>query len=95
MYRLISIYYMRSSGLCCPFAIPQMADPSKRKIYEILTLEGGKTVGQITKRLKLTQPTVSYHLKVMKKKGLLTSEKNGREVYYRVKMVCPEGGICF
>jgi len=80
---------------CCPFAVPQMAEPSKRKIYEILALEGEKTVGQITKKLKLCQPTVSYHLKMMKKEGLLASRKKGRQVYYQVKMVCPEGGICF
>lgn len=80
---------------CCPFAVPQMADPSKRKIYEYLAVEGAKTVSQITKKLRLRQPTVSYHLKMMKKDGLLASEKKGRQVYYSVKMVCPEGGMCF
>lgn len=80
---------------CCPFAVPQMADPSRRKIFEFLYLEGGKTVGQITKKLKLKQPTVSYHLKMMEKEGLLKSKKKGREVFYLVKMVCPEGGACF
>lgn len=80
---------------CCPLAIPQMADPSKRKIYEILAKDGEKTVGQLTKKLKLRQPTVSYHLKKMEKEDLLASVKKGRQVFYRVKMVCPEGGVCF
>lgn len=80
---------------CCPFAIPQMADPSKRKIYEFLATQGEKTVAEITNRLKLRQPTVSYHLAMMKKEGLLASRKKGREVYYWIKMVCPEGGACF
>jgi len=80
---------------CCPLAVPQMADPSKRKIYEFLVAKGEKTVGQITKKMKLRQPTVSYHLKAMKKEGLLSSRKEGRKVYYQVKMVCPEGGGCF
>ena len=86
---------MKDYGTCCPFAVPQMADPSKRKIYEILTMEGEKTVGEITKRLKLKQPTVSYHLKMMEKEGLLKAKKKGREVYYQIKMTCPEGGACF
>lgn len=86
---------MNQFNSCCPFAIPQMADPSKRKIYEFLALEGEKTVAEITKKLKLRQPTISYHLGVMKKEKLLVSHKKGREVYYRVKMICPEGGVCF
>jgi DNA-binding transcriptional ArsR family regulator len=45
--------------------------------------------------MKLRQPTVSYHLAEMKKEGLLASRKEGREVHYRVKMLCPEGGGCF
>jgi DNA-binding transcriptional ArsR family regulator len=79
---------------CCPLAIPEMADASKRKIYRLLT-GGEKTVGQLTKRLGLRQPTVSYHLKMMKKKGLILSHKNGREVFYHLNKVCPEGKICF
>ncbi len=75
--------------------MPQMADPSRRKIYEYLSTHGEKTVGEITHYMKLRQPTVSYHLKEMKKEGLLTSRKEGREVYYSVKMLCPEGGGCF
>lgn len=79
----------------CPFAVPQMADPSRRKIYEYLTLHGEKTVGEITQYMKLRQPTVSYHLKEMKKEGILTSRRQGREVFYSVKLRCPEGGTCF
>jgi len=79
----------------CPFAVPQMAEPSKRKIYEYLALGGEKTVGEITKKLRLTQPTVSYHLKIMKEEGIIEGVKRGREVFYKVKLVCPEGGVCF
>lgn len=86
---------MKNLNPCCPLAVSQMAKPSKRKIYEILATEGEKTVGEITKKLKLKQPTVSYHLKMMEKEGLLGFRKKGRKVFYRIKMVCPEEGICF
>ena len=82
-------------SICCPFALPQMADPSRRKIFEFLYLKGDKTVGEITKKLKLKQPTVSYHLKMMEKEGLLKAKKKGREVFYQIKLTCPEGGACF
>jgi len=75
--------------------MPQMADPSRRKIYEILSLAGEKTVSDLTLLMGLRQPTVSYHLKQMEKEGLLGSRKEGRKVFYSVKMTCPEGGECF
>lgn len=83
------------TNICCPFAVPQMADPSRRKIYEYLANSGEKTVSEITRFMKLRQPTVSYHLSEMKKEDLLASRKQGRKVYYRVKMRCPEDGACF
>lgn len=86
---------MTDNEVCCPFAVPQMSDPSRRKIYEYLFTHGEKTVAGITKIMKLRQPTISYHLKEMKDEGLLASRKEGREVYYRVKLLCPEGGSCF
>lgn len=82
-------------NVCCPFSLPQMSDPSRRKIFEFLTFEGGKTVGEITKKLKLKQPTVSYHLRMMEGEGLLKAKKKGREVFYQIKLTCPEGGACF
>lgn len=93
-YRLSSMR-MKNSTVCCPFAVPQMADPSRRKIYEYLATEGEKAVTEITCLLGLRQPTISYHLKAMKKEGLLCSRRQGREVYYSIKMQCPEGGGCF
>lgn len=86
---------MNSFGFCCPLAMPRMDDPSRRRIYEYLSQEGEKTVAEITQKIKLRQPTVSYHLKSMKKEGLLNSRKAGRAVFYSVRMVCPEGGGCF
>lgn len=82
-------------SFCCPLAMPQMNDPSKRKIYEYLSMMGEKTVSELTVMMRLKQPTVSYHLKRMEKEGLLGSRKQGRKVFYFVKMSCPEGGECF
>ncbi|PIS14895.1 hypothetical protein COT64_00230 [Candidatus Shapirobacteria bacterium CG09_land_8_20_14_0_10_39_12] len=86
---------MTNLDFCCPLAMPQMADPSKRKIFEYLSMQGEKTVSEITKIMKLRQPTVTHHLRGMTKEGLLVSRKEGRKVYYSVKMGCPEGGVCF
>ena len=34
--------------------------------------------------LDVTQPTISHHLKVLREAGLVTSERRGSWVYYRV-----------
>jgi ArsR family transcriptional regulator len=49
----------------------------------LLFLDGQeRTVSQITEAVGLGQPTTSEHLAVMKRSGILNSEKRGKEVYY-------------
>lgn len=62
---------------------------SRMKIFEYLRKTGKSTVGEIVEHVKLTQPTVSYHLKEMKVAGLLENSKSGKEVFYSVRKKCP------
>lgn len=63
-----------------------LADPVRLRLVSLLaTAEGGAVcvcdlVGPVGK----SQPTVSHHLKVLAKEGLVTSEKRGRNVWYAV-----------
>lgn len=38
-------------------------------------------VGELAESLGLTQPTISHHLKELRRAGLITTEKEGRSVY--------------
>ncbi len=38
----------------------------------------------LTEPLDLTQPTISHHLKVLREAGLVTSERRGTWVHYRI-----------
>jgi ArsR family transcriptional regulator len=38
-------------------------------------------VGELVEELGLTQPTVSHHLKELRRAGLITTEKDGRTLY--------------
>ncbi len=50
----------------------------------LLFLDGQeRTVNQITEAVGLGQPTTSEHLAIMKRLGILTADKRGKEVYYR------------
>ena len=45
---------------------------------------GKKTVTDIVGKFKLSQPTISHHLKVLKDVGLVAEEKYKKWIYYRL-----------
>lgn len=51
------------------------------RIVEAL-FSGPKTVGELAKKTKLSQPLVSQHLRVLKESGLVQDERQGQEVVY-------------
>jgi DNA-binding transcriptional ArsR family regulator len=59
-----------------------LADPTRQKILEMLQ-EKEKTVSEVVEAFNLTQPTVSHHLEILSRRGLLTSRKEGKRVFYR------------
>ncbi len=50
-------------------------------------LEDGKkmTVTEIHKRLNIEQSTTSHHLGILKNKGVLTSKRDGKNIFYFLK----------
>jgi len=60
-----------------------MSNAARYRIVEGL-LKGEKTVTELVKIVKLSQPAVSQHLKVLKSSGLVFDERRGQEVYYSV-----------
>jgi DNA-binding transcriptional ArsR family regulator len=59
-----------------------VAEPRRRQILEYLANEE-REVGQIVIALRLEQPSVSKHLKVLHKVGLVRVRRNGRHMLYK------------
>jgi ArsR family transcriptional regulator len=58
-----------------------LADPKRILIlYELH--EGPKTVSELTEALKVPQPTVSRHLKMLREQRLVSTEREGTSVRY-------------
>ncbi|MET9344685.1 metalloregulator ArsR/SmtB family transcription factor [Nonomuraea sp. NPDC003804] len=74
----------RAAGLARAFKA--LGDPVRLRIVSIVAgHEGGEAcVCDLTASFDLAQPTISHHLKVLKDVGLLTSERRGSWVYYRI-----------
>lgn len=63
-----------------------LSDPVRLRLLSVVASHrGGEAcVCDLSVGIDLTQPTISHHLKVLKTAGLLTSERRGSWVYYRV-----------
>lgn len=59
------------------------ADPSRLSILQTM-IGGPRSVGEIVAETGLSQPNTSNHLNCLHGCGLVTREKRGRSVYYRL-----------
>jgi DNA-binding transcriptional ArsR family regulator len=63
-------------------AFNAVAEPRRREILEYLALEE-RTVNAIVEGLRMEQPSVSKHLRVLRDVGLVRVRRNGRHMFYR------------
>ena len=47
--------------------------------------EKERSVGEIVKTTKLSQPLVSHHLRVLKESGILETKRNGPFIFYYIR----------
>jgi DNA-binding transcriptional ArsR family regulator len=65
-------------------AYAALAEPSRRKILDLLRA-GERSVNDLVGRLKLSQPGVSKHLRVLRDAGLVDVRPDGRQRLYRLR----------
>jgi len=68
-------------------AFNAVAEPRRRAILELLAA-GERSVGDLVVRLRLEQPSVSKHLGVLRRVGLVRARRHGRQILYEAN---PEG----
>ncbi|MFC1655602.1 ArsR/SmtB family transcription factor [Patescibacteria group bacterium] len=71
---------------CCPKSwlkfFKAICDEHRQKILELLHHHEKLNASEIVKKLKLSQPTVSHHLKILVESDTIKSVKKGKEVFY-------------
>jgi DNA-binding transcriptional ArsR family regulator len=68
-----------------------VADPTRRRILQALKERGGCSIGKevglcasdIEQRIHLSQPTISHHMAILAKAGLVEAKKIGLWRWYR------------
>lgn len=72
-------------------ALKAMADPTRREILRLL--RGGEmTAGELAEKIerKMSRPSVSHHFAVLKRADLLTSRREGQQIYYSLNTTVVE-----
>lgn len=67
------------------FILKTIAHPVRLGIVELLEKNEKLCVSDICKQLNTEQSLTSHHLSNMKLKGLLSAERQGKNVYYFIK----------
>ena len=57
-----------------------LGDVNRIKAVQILASEGEITVSELTRRLRISQPLMSWHLRRLSRAGIVRTERVGREV---------------
>ncbi len=68
-----------------------IADPTRRRILRALKEKGacsidketGLCAGDIERQIKLAQPTVSHHMRILEKASLVEAQREGHWRWYR------------
>lgn len=74
-----------------PTIFNAVSDPTRCRIFRLLMVTHGDDVkvSDIAHIMSMTMPAISQQLKVLEQSGLVTREKIGKTVYYKVKATDP------
>ena len=62
-----------------------LAEPRRREILDLLRA-GERPVGELVEELRLSQPAVSKHLKVLRDAGLVEVRQDAQRRWYRLRL---------
>jgi DNA-binding transcriptional ArsR family regulator len=62
-------------------AFKALADPTRREILALLR-RGEKTAGALADEFDMTKPSMSHHFAVLKEADLITSRRDGQQIWY-------------
>ncbi|WP_208601754.1 autorepressor SdpR family transcription factor [Parageobacillus thermantarcticus] len=60
-----------------------LADPTRRDILNLLKNKN-LTAGEIADHFRISKPSISHHLNLLKQADLVHSEKEGQYIYYSI-----------
>ena len=74
-----------------------LAQPTRLEVFRLLVKHepDGLPVGEIARRLDVPPNTMSTHLSILTRAGLVTVERHSRSMIYRVELKCIHALVLF
>ncbi|MFD0416689.1 ArsR/SmtB family transcription factor [Streptomyces sp. NPDC127108] len=72
-----------------------LVDPTRRKLLDTLAETDGASASALAHRLPVSRQAIVKHLHVLQAAGLITPEREGRAVVYRVRAAPLEASACW
>ena len=66
----------------CLEILRALSDETRQKITEVFAHNKELRANDIAENFSLSRPTISHHLNLMRRIGVLNSRKAGKEIYY-------------
>ena len=82
-FRRLFRYLSKYLNDCLNNLFKALNDPTRRAILEMLR-DKDMTAGDIAGRFDMSWPSVSHHLEILRKAGLVVSQKEGQFLYYSI-----------
>lgn len=76
---------MRVAADDCAGVLRVLADVTRLRVVRLL-MDRPRRVGELNKKLRVEQSLLSHHLRVMRDAGLVTAERDGKAVLYRLSI---------
>ncbi len=68
------------------FTLKTIGHPVRLKIIILLAKHGEMSVNDIVEKCNTEQSLISHHLSNMKLKGILESRRDGKQIFYSIKL---------
>lgn len=67
-----------------PDVFKALSDPVRREILTLLKQQGKMPAGEIAAEFELSNATISYHLSMLRKAGLVFETRYQKYIYYEI-----------
>ncbi|MDD5145782.1 MAG: metalloregulator ArsR/SmtB family transcription factor [Candidatus Pacebacteria bacterium] len=84
----MSMKTIKNKKKICPSCLGLIGENTRVKIIQELK-EKPQNVSKIADCFRLTQPTISHHLRALEEIGMISGKKAGREIYYSLNKNYP------
>jgi ArsR family transcriptional regulator, arsenate/arsenite/antimonite-responsive transcriptional repressor len=71
-----------------------LSDPTRREILRLLS-RGEKTAGELASKFDMTKPSMSHHFAVLKDAELISSRREGQQIWYSLNTTVAQDAIAW